>query len=448
MNRPVDEHMVDAFVERAQRGLGVITREQLDVGWQRLEAPLAGRTSPPHPGWRPRAWLVGFASFAAVAAVVVALVTYLPRTGAPLRYSVEGQADIHGDFIAAPQDALPRLLFSDDSRVELAALTLLTVDSVDERGAHIGLSDGSIDVFVKPRGNTSWTFAAGPFRVKVKGTSFKLGFAAQAGRLTLHMTSGLVEVTAPPNRSFAVAAGESIELFAEAAPTQKPTLPPPTLGEPVVDSTPSAAANAVDTGDTVAAKPVLVVPRTGTVAERRRSGTGGKEAEKAEKTERPAATERPVPWSRLLAQGNFATLVAEAERRGLDITFAQASAADLSSLADAARYTKRYDLAREVLLAMRARFAGSEPARDASFFLGRLSEAAPGKPDAALAWYATYLREAPRGLYASEALGREMTLLAPSARPRAREVARQYLERFPHGSQSELARSILEAGSE
>ena len=130
------------------------------------------------------------------------------------------------------------------------------------------------------------------------------------------------------------------------------------------------------------------------------------------------------------------------------MVIAQATAAELASLADSARYTKRHDLARQVLLAIRARFAGSEHARDASFFLGRLAEASTSRPDAALTWYDTYLGEASHGLYASEALGREMTLLARSAPERARKVARSYLERFPRGPQAELARSLLESDSE
>jgi TolA-binding protein len=153
----------------------------------------------------------------------------------------------------------------------------------------------------------------------------------------------------------------------------------------------------------------------------------------------------PVAWSKLLAKGDFASVITEAERRGIGATIAQSSAADLSSLADAARYTKRYDLARQVLLTMRSRFAGAEHARDASFFLGRLAEAVPDRSESALGWYETYLREAPRGLYASEALGREMALLAQHSPERARKVAGQYLARFPQGPQAELARSLLES---
>ena len=310
------------------------------------------------------------------------------------------------------------------------------MDKLDVGVAQITLVDGSIDVDVRPRSHTSWTFAAGPFRVAVKGTKFRLAYAAHARRMALHMTSGRVEVAGSQGRTIAVAAGESIELFAEPALTTTPG----------TDSGPAqpAADEASLAPVPVAQKKASAILRGGAVSDlsHRRSGMHTKEERE------PTAELVTVSWPYLLTQGKFAEVVADAQRRGIDTTLASASAADLSSLADAARYTKRSDLARQVLLAMRARFAGTEAARDASFFLGRLGETVPGQPEAALGWYETYLHEAPRGLYASLALGREMTLLAPRAHDRASRIAKQYLERFPRGSLVELARSLLESGND
>jgi TolA-binding protein len=302
----------------------------------------------------------------------------------------------------------------------------MTVEGLDARGAQVALADGALDVYVKPRGNASWRFNAGPFRINVKGTAFHLAFAADRGCLTLRMKSGLVEVLAPHNRTIAVGKDESLELYAEPARAEAP----PSLAQP---AQPAALA---PRGDAV----VTSVGRNAPTVVR---GSGPLESAR-HRMAMPTVEPASVAWSKLLAKGDFADVIADAERRGIDTTIAQASASDLSALADAARYTKRYDLARQVLLAKRSRFVGTDHARDASFFLGRLAEAAPDRSQSALDWYETYLREAPRGLYASEALGREMALLAPSAPERARKVAGQYLARFPHGPQSELARSLLE----
>jgi TolA-binding protein len=155
-----------------------------------------------------------------------------------------------------------------------------------------------------------------------------------------------------------------------------------------------------------------------------------------------------APWSDLIAKGDFFAIVQDAERRGLDVTLARGSALDLITLADAARYTRKHETARQALLALRARFAGSDRAKDAAFFLGRLSEVGPASSDAALTWYDTYLAEAGRGPYASEALGRKLTLLVRVDREQARKAARTYLQRFPQGNQADLARSVVESPAE
>jgi hypothetical protein len=426
-----DERLVQALVEKAQRGMGLISQEQLDEGWRRLQSPEPRARA--LPARRPvvRTWLAGFATASVLASLAVMVYQALPMPQPPaLRYVVQGTAATSGNLLTSLPGQQARLQFSDDSQVDLEAATKINVDVMDALGAHVVLLDGAVDVYVKHRANTSWVFAAGPFRVKVKGTAFRLGFAADQGYLTLHMTSGLVEVFAPADRTIVVGAGESLELYA-APPRQAEAAPP--VAQP--DPARSAGEVMPDVG-----------PPRGKIETPRLAGR--RPAPHASERGEPVADPGPIAWSELLARGSFSSVVADAERRGLSTVIAQATAAELASLADSARYTKRHALAHQVLLAIRARFVGTEHARDASFFLGRLAEASSSQPGAALAWYDTYLGEAPRGLYASEALGREMTLLARSAPERACKVARSYLERFPHGFQTELARSLLESDPE
>jgi ferric-dicitrate binding protein FerR (iron transport regulator) len=434
MISPSSERAVDRFVDLAERGLGRLSQAQLDRGWQRIQnpppIPAAGPGRVPERGIKVRAWLAGFATASAVAALALVFYRALPARPEPaLRYALEGLASSQGNVITSPAGGPSRLRFSDESRIDLGPSTNLIVEALDARGAQIGLADGALDVHVRPRANASWRFVAGPFRVNVKGTVFHLAFAADRGRLTLQMKSGLVEVLAPPNRTIAVGKGESLELFAEPAQSEAPMANPP-VAPPVVDDVQDDVQ--VEASVPSGGKSLPANPRGVAEPVRHRMTV-------------PASEPAPVAWSKLLAKGDFAGVITDAERLGIGATVAQASAADLSALADAARYTKRNDLARQVLLAIRSRFAGADHARDASFFLGRLAEAVPDRSESALGWYETYLREAPRGLYASEALGREMALLAPSAPPRARKVAGQYLARFPQGPQAELARSLLES---
>lgn len=439
MRRKMDERLVDAFVARAERDLGVITQEQLEGGWQRLrQARSAGaQVWPIREGRRLRLlpWLAGFA--AASLMVLLGMLGYRELSARPLRYQVEGLAARQGEAIATSSSGQSRLLFSDESRIVLDASTRLTVDGVDARGAHIGLLEGAIDVFVKPRANGAWRFSAGPFLVRVKGTAFRLAFTPSLGRFALQMTGGSVEVLAPPGRTVALGGGESLELFASPPPSASPSLPTAVVSHQ---------------GDTTTAPRVRPAPshhRVAVASPHRRvvSPPAGEPSPTLAGAAAPSLTPPSLAWAQWLSQGQFSRVVADAEQRGIDRVIAQARPADLAALADAARYIKRYALSRRVLFAMRSRFAATESANDASFFLGRLAEATSGAASA-LEWYDTYLREAPRGLYAKEAMGREMRLRTPSSRDRARQIARQYLERFPQGPEAALARSLVESNPE
>ena len=113
---------------------------------------------------------------------------------------------------------------------------------------------------------------------------------------------------------------------------------------------------------------------------------------------------------------------------------------------DAARYRRRMDLARDALLAERRRFADSPRALDAAFLLGRVEEASDRGLARAIEWYDAYLTRAPGGTYASEALGRKMTLTNKlGGADRARPIAEEYLRRFPGGTYAGPARAFLRA---
>lgn len=439
-----EERLVEAFVDEAQHGLSTMTDEQLHAGWQRLQSQNLGGAEPDRGRERARlrlGWVFAFA----LGGVVVGLAAYrlAPSMPAPLHYTVQGSnagATTGPSAAITGASELPtRVLFSDQSHIELEPMARMSVDALDAHGARVTLLDGAIDVSVRPRARTAWTFVAGPFQVHVKGTAFHLAYVAEARRMSLRMRTGLVEVSGARGRSVEVSAGQSLDLVAEPEASTTTESTPPTKAT----TTPQAAEGPREpTEMPVGTGKGPDLPARTLEGHRLRAPLRAKD-------ERPV-TVQPTPssWARLITDGRFADVIADAEKRGIDTVVATSSAPELSSLADAARYTKRPGLARQVLLAMRSRFADSEAARDASFFLGRLGEATAGQPDAALAWYETYLREAPRGLYASEALGREMTLLAPRARARAKGLAKQYLERFPHGSQAELARSLLETGED
>jgi hypothetical protein len=158
-----------------------------------------------------------------------------------------------------------------------------------------------------------------------------------------------------------------------------------------------------------------------------------------------ARPQRLKSWTAALSAGDFDAILDDAER-DIGHTLATRGTEDLAALADAARYRRHDDVARRALLAQRRRFAGSPRAADAAFFLGRLDENGGRGHGPALAWYERYLDEAPRGSYLAEALGRKMIAVEELHGPAAaRNVAEQYIRRFPRGSYAGAARALLGA---
>jgi TolA-binding protein len=420
-----DAEIIEQVASVAKQGLGQMTEAELNQGWQRLAIRLAqGHHLEPPMSLRPRfPW--GRWAMAGAVAVVLVIVAYrvpLQPSDTPLHCIVEGATVGPAETITATSPA--SVLFSDESRLGIEPPAKIRLLGTDAHGAQVAIADGSIDVFVRPRKNSTWRFDAGPFSILVKGTAFRIGFEAAKGRLDLHVKTGVVDVRGPrEDRVLTLRGGESLELFANPpreAPSAAPAQVTTTQPVPTPEETPQASRIAT-----------------------KHAAHGG-----PGRLAMHEVVSRSVPWSDLIAKGDFSAIVQDAERRGLDVTLARGSALDLITLADAARYTRKYETARQALLALRARFAGSDRAKEAAFFLGRLSEVGPASSDAALTWYDTYLAEAGRGPYASEALGRKLTLLARTDRELARKAARTYLQRFPQGNQTELARSIVESAAE
>jgi TolA-binding protein len=157
----------------------------------------------------------------------------------------------------------------------------------------------------------------------------------------------------------------------------------------------------------------------------------------------------PLPltsnWTADLAAGRFSSILSQAEQRGMDKVLGEASSDELAALADAARYSRREDVARRALTAQRRRFPRSARANDAAFLLGRLEEAGQ-HPELALTWYEQCLDESPHGTYTSEALGRKMTVLQRlNGAARARPIAVEYLRRYPDGTYAAAARALIRA---
>jgi hypothetical protein len=157
-----------------------------------------------------------------------------------------------------------------------------------------------------------------------------------------------------------------------------------------------------------------------------------------------AGTARRGSWSDAVSAGDYAFVLREAERRGIASVLVESSLVDLVAVADAARLSGRIELGKRALSAERSRFARTSAAKDAAFFLGRIADDHEHASASAITWYETYLSEAPRGHFATEAFGRKMVAISrQSGRAAARATAVEYLQRFPGGPHAALAHDLV-----
>jgi ferric-dicitrate binding protein FerR (iron transport regulator) len=415
--------------ERALDDLGQLARESLTddtsdlvhaAGKRRLRSELdriaesAGRR-------RPSVFL-GLAAAAALATLIAFFILRAASAPAALSFEVDPKL-AQGDYLQPPL-AGPHadVRFSDGSQLRLDAGGRARVANTTANGAQLVLERGHAELHVVHRPHTRWSFAAGPYTVKVTGTRFTVDWATDEERLQVVVTEGSVLVqSAGKQEGIAVTAGQRLIATAKDARFE--------LG-PAGGNVPSRAGSVPlrnEFGDTDSPPQIVDTQRAAPVP----SGASPGNAD---------------TWTQRVASGDFSTVINAAQSRGVDGVLAQASLADLVALADAARYTGNTSIAQRALQAQRTRFAGSSSARAAAFLMGRIAEDQQHDGASALSWYNTYLKEAPQGAFAAEALGRRLVLLERTAgAAAARDSAENYLRRFPDGPYARVAQQILSA---
>jgi hypothetical protein len=380
---------------------------------------------------RPRRLLVG--SFAAALVLATVLLGPAMVKRQPLTYVMtDGEIQVGGYFRIGAH-AQPSLRFSDGTSLTLKGGARGRLTHVDAHGARVTLDEGEAHVAVVPRPDGQWLFDAGPFLVRVHGTEFDLAWNGGEGRLDVRLLKGAVSVAGPvSDQALSLHAGQwltvhlaSHEVFVRNIDQASPTSLTPATVETTPTIAPPPALEA----------PVVPSPEPST---RTTSHHFKRHPVSHASIQRPA----PLDWGSARAAGDWNRILESASQVGLDRTLAERSSEDLALLADAAHYLHRDDVAERSLLAQRRRFPDTTRAKDAAFLLGRITESRPGGAEEALAWYDRHLQEAPTGVYASEALGRKMTVLGRTGGERAaRPIADEYLRRYPAGTYARAARA-------
>ena len=364
------------------------------------------------------------ASFATVAIAAAALVAW-PREPA-ISFSVGASTEpgTVGQWVAPEADTPVDLRFSEGTLVTLASGARVRVTDAAPDGATLLIERGSIHAAITHRGpDTRWSVKAGPFEVRVTGTSFDARWDPATETFELAMLEGSVLVSGPRLPSGRpVVAGEHLlvstthmELRAGAAPAARP----------------AACASPA----TLAPQPALTAAPSSEPTSTPAPTTSGLDAGRPAASSSSAA--EPASWKALAKAGKYREAMDAAEAAGFSVELSRASASELLSLADAARFSGRPARAKEALLAARKRGSRGSSA----FLLGKIAADQLRSPGEAATWFETYLQEEPGGALAEQALGRllEMRKRDPGA---GRVIAERYLARYPNGAYAALARSL------
>jgi TolA-binding protein len=457
VTRPDDQALIDRLSDEARQAAAAATPDGYPPAgaWHRLEA--RRRDQPPR---RRRGWRILAVSCAGATALALAIRTLGPvvHGAPPLTFQVADGILEEGGYVRGDDQRGGQLRFSDGTRIRLAPGAKLSVAAPGARGARLRLQDGEAHFEVMHLPHAAWAVEAGPYVVDVTGTVFDVRWSAADEIAEVHLRSGSVRVSGPllaehatlhPGQSLIahIAAhelriGEDLPAGARAGGGQATPATADATARPGVPSEAAEPAKVLPGGPVAVPEPETPAPVVAAPAGKPRHRRLALVLQHHE--EAPEAQPwTPHAWGARVNAGDVKSVLDEAESHGLDSVLAEADGPALVALADAARYDGRTDVAARALLAQRSRFPGTAAASNAAFFLGRLADDA-GKTGEALDWYRRYSVEQPRGAYAAEALGRAMLAVARlSSKAAARDMAEEYLDRFPNGTYLLHARQIL-----
>lgn len=373
-----------------------------------------------------------------------------------------------GVYYAAKAEVSIPLRFADGSKIVLEPRAGLRVSEADRLQVSVLLETGGARFDVVPRPGARWEISAGPYLVRVTGTSFWLSWDTAAQALALQMRSGSVLVFGPGiETGHRVAGTERFDTHVTATLSRATSLrdnaPPrtaalrdlttpgdraaqelprhPSLGVGVQGSEPSQQERTTSSAGGAESRSTARSPRK--IASAERVGPAAAEARSVprEQAANSAEPQSPGGAPEPAAVQSASERVQAAERAGVSQVASRASAHELLSLADAARFARRPEIARPALLAVRSRFPATAAASSAAFVLGRLADDA-GNLREAVSWYDLHTQES--GSLAPEAFGRKMLALHRLGEPAARDrAATEYLQRFPNGPYARQARDLI-----
>lgn len=376
---------------------------------------------------RPSRWKWAAGALVVAAAAAGSLIYGLSRPRAPLGASFGDHPLAVGEWVSATEAGTPPIRFSDGSQVSLSPGSRARLATLDAVGAHLVLESGAADVRVTPNHGARYKVSLGPFAVDVTGTRFDVGFRPTDELFTLTLHEGKVIVSGCVlGTGRELLAGESLSASCRGGHFE--------ISAAGAHPLPSSAAGA----------PSAVASGAEAIAEEAVAEAASASASPPEAEAPRAATAVVQNWQTLSKQGRFTDAYALIEQDGFDAAISRAAVSELALLGDTARFAGKPADALGAYQALRSRGAGSVAAKQAAFSIARVHFDQRAAYADAARWFRTYLAEQPGGPFAREAQGRLMEALSRSGdRASARQVATEYLAKYPHGPHERVARQLV-----
>lgn len=397
------------------------------VATQRARLVEAASTVVVEPTWSSKRRAAGIALAFAVAALALVVLGVGWLHPPPAFHATWNGATVVAPSVLEAATSRPQSLeFSEGSQILLEPDTRASLSRLSAKNADLTLDEGHILASIHKHTGTTWTFTAGPYRVRVIGTRFTMDWDAERHQLRIAVREGRVKVSGGdlPGEGVVLDAGALLERGAERAHLEGPGL----------KTSPAESAVAVPLETSKPAASGITAPhlaRKGTV-----------------ETGEPISNVNPTSptWNTLAKQGKYKEALALAEKLGFESLTNTLGEDDLLLLANAARYGGDASRAHLAQLKVRERFAGHRSAALAAFYLARSALDVEHRPESAIRWFETFLSESPRGDLAALARANLMSLwLNLGQREKARSVAQDYLRYHPDGAQSAQARSLVQS---
>jgi transmembrane sensor len=323
---------------------------------------------------------------------VAAVVSVACALGLVLGFLAHGRLEPQA---VATRDA-HQVRFSDGSTVELLdASSVLDVGSVSPSAVDVSLRSGSAEFEITPNPERKFIVHAGIAEVSVLGTHFRVTREGQ--RVRVEVTRGRVAVKLAESTRL-LTAGES-SWFPPASAAAEDAR----AAEAVPAGAPNPAAEA-----SAAASAALPTPSA--------SGDG------------PSFRRRFLDHA---ARGEYREAYSVMDRAPEVVG---STPEDLMLAADAARFSNHAAQATRFLERVTREHPQTSVAPLAAFTLGRIYLSQVGQPAKAANAFALSRKLAPGGSLAEDALAREVEAAQLAGQPsRARDLAEQYLRRYPNG---------------